>query len=379
MKKEVVKGFRDFTGKDADKRAVIKELVRRTFESYNFEQAETPIIEEESFVRGDDSNDEIISDIFKLTDKGKRKLALRYEFTFQLKRIARNKKLPYKRFQIGPVFRDEPVAGNRLRQFTQCDIDVVGASIKDEAEVLAIVKEILDKLKIKSVFYVNNRKLLNEILDELNVKKKQEVIREIDKLDKLPEKEVLRNLKKCGAEKLLEVVKKKENYFEKYKSYEEIKALKDYCGYYGLKVVFAPGLARGLAYYNGNVFEIKSNIKETICGGGSYLVDGVQSTGISLGLERLQAVTNMIVNIDKFLVVSLEQDKKAIELAKKLRAQGKNVGVFYGKPSKALEYANAYGIKNVIFVGAQEVKKKVFKVKNMITGRQRVVKITKVK
>jgi len=120
-------------------------------------------IESEEFVRGENPNDEAVSDVYKLKDKGKENLALRYEFTFQLKRIVKGKKLPYKRFQIGPVFRDEPVTGNRLRQFTQCDIDIVGSNAKSEAEVLAMIKEILDKLKIKSITYVNNRKLLNEI------------------------------------------------------------------------------------------------------------------------------------------------------------------------------------------------------------------------
>ena len=127
------------------------------------------------------SLDEVISDIFKLKDKGKRNLALRYEFTFQLKRISQNQKLPFKRFQIGPVFRDEPVSGNRLRQFTQCDIDTVGATINDEAEILAATKDILDALKIKSVIYVNNRKLLNEILDEQEIKNKIDVIKELDR------------------------------------------------------------------------------------------------------------------------------------------------------------------------------------------------------
>ena len=73
--------------------------------------------------------------------------------------------------------------------------------------------------------------------------------------------------------------------------------------------------------------------------------------------------------IEKYLIVSLGEDKKAIDLAKKLRIQGKNVSVFYGKPSKALEYANSYKIKKVIFVGEKEVKEKVFRIKNMITGR----------
>lgn len=375
MTTDLVKGFKDVTGKQAEKRAFINEVIRRTFEKYNYEQAETPIIEYEEFVKGQNWDDDAISNIFKLSDKGKRKLALRYEFTFQLKRIAKNKKLPYKRFQIGPVFRDEPVQGNRLRQFTQCDIDVVGSSVKDEAEILSAISEILNSLKIKYIIYINNRKLLNEILDELKIKKKEQVIREIDKLDKLSEKEVKQNLKKLGAEKILEIIRNKEPYFKKYKSYSEIEELKKYCAYFGAKVMFYPSLARGLSYYNGNVFEIKSNINESICAGGSYLVDDVQSTGISIGLDRLELVTNVLLSIEKILVVSLKQDKKTIQVAQKLRRQGKNVSIYYGKPSKALEYANAYGIKKVIFIGQKEVKKKVFKVKDMMSGRTRVLVI----
>jgi histidyl-tRNA synthetase len=371
MKTDLVKGFIDYSGKDAQKRAIVQEVIKQVFERYNFEMVETPIIEYEEFVKGENSNDEAISDIFRLSDKGKRKLALRYEFTFQLKRIAKNKKLPFKRFQIGPVFRDEPITGNRLRQFTQCDVDVIGSSVKEEAELLAITKEIFNALKIKSVIYVNNRKLLNEILGNLGVKKKEEAIREIDKLDKLPEKVVRKNLEKYGAEKIVSIFKKDEKFFEKFNGYKEIKELKDYCKLYGVEVKFSPFLARGLSYYNGNVFEIKSDIKETVCAGGSYLVDGVQSTGISFGLDRLQLVAKMIVDIEKYLVVSLNQDKKAISVAKQLRAKGKNASVYFGKPSKALEYANVYGIKKVIFVGAQEVKKKIIMVKDMVSGRER--------
>jgi len=375
MKTDIIKGFRDFTGKDAEKFSVINEVVRRTFEQYNFEQVRTPIVESEEFVKGENADDEAVSDVYKLQDKGKRKLALRYEFTFQLKRIVKGKKLPYKRFQIGPVFRDEPVTGNRLRQFTQCDIDTIGSNVKSEAEVLAVTKEILDKLKIKSIAYVNNRKLLNEILEEQGVKKKEEVIREIDKLDKLPEKEVRQNLKKFGVEKILDVFKKPEKFFEKYEFYSEINELKEACAMYGLKVVFSPFLARGLSYYNGSVFEIKGKgMKETICGGGTYMVNKTQATGISFAIERLMAVTNMILNIDKMLVVSLEKDKEAVELANKLRKKGKNVSVFFGKPSKALEYANYYGIKKVVFVGDKEIKAKKFKVKYMKSGREILLK-----
>jgi len=376
MKTETVKGFQDFTGEEAEKRAVIREVIRQVFERRNFEQVETPIVEYEEFVKGYNACDEAISDIFKLQDRGKRKLALRYEFTFQLKRLAENKKLPYKRFQIGPTFRDEPVSSNRFRQFTQCDIDIVGSSVKDEAEVLAAAKEILDALKIDSVIYFNNRKLLNEILDEIGVQRenKEDAIREIDKLEKLGEKEVRENLKKFGAEKLIEIVKGPVGSFRKYESFKEIEALAKECKLIGVDVRFVPSLARGLAYYNGSVFELKSKrMKESIGAGGSYIFNNIQSTGISFGLERLAVLTKMIVKIDKYLVVSLNEDRKALALAQKIRKSGKNVSVYYGKPSKALEYANAYKINNVIFVGAKEIKKKMFRVKNMRTGKEKVL------
>ncbi|MBT3405018.1 histidine--tRNA ligase [archaeon] len=371
MNIDTIKGFKDFVGEEGTKFSVIREMARQVFERYNFEEVQTPVIEREEFVRGDkvQANDEVISDIFTLQDKGKRKLALRYEFTFQLKRIAQNKKLPYKRFQIGPVFRDEPISGNRLRQFTQCDVDVIGSTIKEEAEILSIMKQILGTLKIKSVIYVNNRKLLNEILNEVGVENNPEVIGEIDKMDKLSEKEIKENLKKFGAEEVFGILKKPESYFKKYKAYSEVAELKKLCKNYGFEIKFSPSLARGLSYYIGNVFEIKSDIKETICGGGSYMVAGQPATGISFSIERMMAVTKMQIEIEKYLIVSLGEDKKAIDLAKKLRIQGKNVSVFYGKPSKALEYANSYKIKKVIFVGEKEVKEKVFRIKNMITGR----------
>ena len=375
---ESVKGFKDKLGKEAEKAAFIREVARQTFEKYNFIEVETPVVEYEEFVKGENQNDEAVSDIFRLQDRGKRNLALRYEFTFQLKRIAQNQKLPFKRFQIGPVFRDEPVAGNRLRQFTQCDIDVVGATIKDEAEILATVKDILDALKIDATIYVNNRRLLNEILDEAKIKNKEEAIREIDKLDKLTEKEVFENLKKIGAEKILEIFKKPESFFKKYKSYYEIKELKNDAKLYGIEVNFSPTLARGLSYYTGNVFEIKSKIKETICAGGTYLIDGITSSGISFSIERLMVVTNVLIDIEKILIVSINEDKKAVELSKKIRKLGKNVSVYFGKPSRALEYANSYGIKKVIFVGKEEIQKKKIKVRNMLTGKEVILTIERI-
>jgi len=377
MNTEPVKGFRDFSGEEAEKRAEIRKVLVETFEKYGFEPAETPLIEREEFVRGENANDEAVSDVFKLKDKGKRDLALRYEFTFQLKRLANNKKLPYKRYQIGEVFRDEPVSANRFRQFTQCDVDIVGSSVKEESEILALVNEVFDKLGIDIVVLINNRKLLNEILDDLKIiKNKEQVLREIDKYDKLPEKEIKANLKKLKAEKVLDALKKGEKYFSKFESYKEVISLIDYCRTYGFEVKFSPTVIRGLSYYNGSVFEIKAKgIKETICAGGSYLVNGIQATGISFGLERISMLAKIKNEKEKILVVSLEQDREAIKLAQKLRGKGERVLVYYGKPSKALDFANSYKIGKVIFVGEKEVKAKKFKVKDMVSGKESILKI----
>jgi len=199
---ETVKGFKDFTGAEALKRMKVREIIAKNFRLFGFEPAETPVIEYEEFVKSGNESDEAVSDIFKLKDKGQRELALRYEFTFQLKRLAQNRKLPYKRYQIGEVFRDEPVSANRFRQFTQADADIVGSSVKEEAEILAMTAKTLKELGIKANILVNNRKLMNEILNSEQIRDKDNVIKEIDKMDKLTEQEVRKNLKKYGAERI---------------------------------------------------------------------------------------------------------------------------------------------------------------------------------
>jgi len=379
MQLETPKGFRDFTGLDAQKREQIRNILIGTFRKYGFEPAETPIIEFREFVEGENKQDEAVSDIFRLKDRGERDLALRYEFTFQLKRLMQAKKLPYKRYQIGSVFRDEPTSGNRMRQFTQCDIDVVSSSFRDEAEILAITSSILSKLGIKFTIFINNRKLLNEILEKENIPSESflDVIKEIDKLDKLPEQEIIKNLKKFRAENLLSIFKNPESFFERYENYKEIKELKEYCGYYGIKVKFLPSLARGLSYYNGSVFEVKSEIKESITGGGSYIFNGVQCTGISFGLDRLSSLANLALESKTLLIISIQQDKRAVEIAESLREKEIPCILSYGKISKSLEFANAKNIPYVFFLGDEEVKKKLVKLRDMKTGKEVLFSLAK--
>jgi histidyl-tRNA synthetase len=374
-KTDTVKGFQDYTGEEALKRAKIKKIIQEQFELYGFEPAETPTVEFKEFVEGDNPNDEAVSGTFKLEDRGGRDLALKYESTFQLKRISKNQKLPYKRYEICRVFRDEPANANRFREFTQCDADIVGSSPKDEAEIFSLIKKILDMLEIKSVIKVNNRRLLNEIMvsEGIEEKDREQAIRELDKLDKIPRNEVADNLKKIKAEKLLKIVEKGD--FKKYGFYNEIKELQKLCKAYGVKLEFSPTLARGLSYYNGTIFEIKTKeMRETICAGGAYLVGDAQSFGLTFGLDRVSSLTKLSGDPTSIQIISIDQDEEAIVLTEKLRDKGISVNLILDKsPGKALEYANAKGVEKVIFVGKDEVKSKKFKVKNMTSGEEKLV------
>ena len=376
---ETVKGFNDYLGIEAKKRQKVLDIIRKEFELCGFEPVDTPIIEYEEFFKGEDSNDQAVRDVFKIQDRGKRKLALRYEFTFQLKRITKNQKLPYKRFQMGYVFRDEPIRKGRTRQFIQCDIDVIGSTKKDEAECLAVAKKCFDALKIPVTIYINNRKLLDEILEKEGIAKenRQQVIREIDKLDKLSKKQVQENLKKLNAEKVLKVFDQKKDFFKKYDSYKEIEELEKYLEFYKVKTEFRPFLARGFSYYNGSVFEAWSpKLDASLLGGGSFLVDKNQSTGLGLGMEPIMLLAEVEEEKNQILIVSLNQDKKAIEIAEKLRKKEERVNLVSGKsPSKALDYANSKGISRVVIIGENEVKSGKFKVKNMDSGKEEVLKV----
>lgn len=374
---EEVKGFSDYTGEEAIKREKIREILVRNFELYGFEPAEAPIIEQEEFVRGENEFDEAVSDIFKLKDKGNRSLALRYELTFQLKRQALNKKLPYKRFSIGPVFRDEPISGNRFRQITQCDVDIIGSTVKEEAEILALTARTMKELGIEAEINVNSRKLLNSVIKSLGIDNQEFVLRQIDKIDKQGEdyvkSELAKFIDKETIVKLFKLLGKKTN-LRKFEGYKELAELIKLCKIYDVKITFNPFLARGLSYYNGIVFEVKTKeMKESICGGGSYLINNIQSTGISFGLERLSQLAKVKENEKKVLIISISEDKKAINLAEKMRKTGIKV-IISDKISKGLDYANSYSIPYVIFIGSEEVKKKKLKIRDMKTGKEEMLR-----
>mgnify|MGYP005624273101 FL=1 len=376
MNTNTIKGFKDFTGDEARKRARIRKILVGTFELFGFEPAETPTIESEEFVRGENTSDEAVSDIFTLSDKAKRSLALKYESTFQLKRIAQNQKLPYKRYQIERVFRNEPIKKGRQREFTQCDVDVIGSSINDEAEMIAMLASVLKKLNVNAKILINNRKLINEILETENIKEmnREQVMRELDKLDKLPKKEVADNLKKLGAEKLLDILEKGEKAFEKYAYYKQIKELLTLLKGYKVDVEFKPTLARGLSYYNGTVLEVEGSEEGigSIAAGGAYLINDMQSFGFAFGLDRISMISDLESEYTNYLLVSLGQEKKTIRLATALRENNKSTQILLDKSlKKAMDYANVKNIQKVIIIGGDEVKSKRYKVKDMESGKEK--------
>jgi histidyl-tRNA synthetase len=388
MEIELVRGFRDVLPVESLKRQKIKETIEKKFKIFGFVPVETPTIEYEKFARGDNENDGAVSDMFKLKDRGNRELSLRYEFTFQLQRIFKenqNIKLPFRRYQIGNVFRDEPVEKDRYREFVQCDADIMGdESVNAEAELLALSDSVCKELGIKYSLKINSRKLLNSILKKLDISDGLNVIRELDKLDKLGEDEIKKNLTQFADKmQILDLFKLSEkdiSYFvaEKFEGAQELNELFKLLKTYKIKAEFSPFLARGFSYYTGIVFEAYSKeIKGSIFAGGRFdnlvgklIKRQIPSVGVSFG--RILDYPIKDAEFVKYLLISINQDKKTIELMNKLRE--KEISCFMmDKISKALDYANYYKIPYVVFVGKEEIKKEKFKLRDMKTGNEKLV------
>jgi len=388
-----VKGFQDFLPPESLKREAVKKIVEKYFKLYGFQPIETPVIEFDELMQSDDlgEEDEAISDRFRLQDRGKRNLGLRYEFTFQLARIFKenpNIKLPFRRYQIGEVFRDEPISAGRFRQFTQCDIDIIGdPTIAADADCVAAFSDILKELKIDSVIEINNRKLLNAIIESIEIKKPKRVMREIDKIDKIGEDEVKSNLRKYADTNqiltLFKLLEKDLKFFKQnaFDGAEELEDLTEECKIRGAKVKFNPFLTRGLGYYTGNVFEIKQAGGKSMAGGGRYdksvgkfLGKEIPAVGISFGLERMiKLATIKTKPIPKALLISISQGVNTEKLARSLRKAGVSCITTDNKIGKALEYANSLQIPYVVFIGSEEIEKKKYKLKNMTTGSEKLL------
>jgi histidyl-tRNA synthetase len=323
-------------------------------------------------------------------------------------------KMPFKRYEIGKVFRDGPIKTGRFREFTQCDVDIVGVDSQiAEAELMVMALDAFRKLDLNVTIQYNNRKLLTGMLDIFGTEyeKINKVVLILDKLEKVGLEAVVYELNDQGLSNstvnlimqfLTDDGNSNFSYFESFseqneevrEGLNELKELESYLEFLSVnkQCVFNPFLARGLEIYTGTVYEIflaDQSIKSSIGSGGRYdnAIGGLIGTnenfstvGISFGLDVIYTAMSSTEkelkenpNVD-YYVVPLGTQKESLLVANYLRNKGYKVEFEMSnkKLGKALDKANKEKFRNVIIIGENEVKNNQFKVKDMITGDESI-------
>ena len=414
MEIENVKGGYDYLPEEQKIRNYINDTLKTVFEEYGYASIETPILCYYDILAGkyDESND-LLNEIYKLSDQGKRKLGLRYDLTVPFsKLIALNKNkitMPFKRYEIAKVFRDGPIKAGRDREFTQCDVDVVGIEGQMiEAELVSLYVEAFKKLEIDVEIKYNSRKLMNGLILECGVADEltSKTITIIDKIEKLSKADFNKALLEIGlnekqSEKLQEYFSLSlEQISEMFKNSEnvvlneglkELNELNDYLVALNLQnyCKFTSSLARGQDYYTGTVFEVyekNGKLNCSIGGGGRYdkiitdfIKDGnvYPAVGVSFGLTSLYTILKDRAEFSSkslldFYIIPMGTEKESLKLAIELRKQGYKVDISMNgrKLKKCLDYANKANIPYVIVLGEDEINNNKFVIKDMINKNQ---------
>ena len=405
-----LKGTFDFLPEKQYVRNQIIDTLKKNFEEYGYLPLETPILNEFDLLKYKYSEGaEILHEVYRLTDQGKRDIGLRYDLTVPFcKVIALNKDLtmPFRRYEIGRVFRDGPVKAGRTREFYQCDVDVVGVDGRFiEIEQMQMVAKSFKELGIDIVIKWNNRKLMTGILEYFGFKVEQfdAVISLIDRLEKISRKELLDEFVKFGLNEekvnnLLDLFAKSLVEYNALAELSEIANLKEgvsecieidsYIQKLNLQNVceFSPTLARGLGIYTGTVFEFfdkEKRITSSLGGGGRYnkiitnFMDNGQeypACGLSFGLEPIYYILSQkdAPSFVDVLIIPMGTEIDSLKIAESLRNAGvKTVVELSGrKVKKAFDYANKQKIKYVMVVGENEINSAVYYLKNVETGEQ---------
>ena len=402
----------------------MKEKIAKSYEKFGFLPIDTPVIEMSEVLLAK-AGGETEKQIYRF-NKGENDLALRFDLTVPLAKYVtqyyNNLAFPFRRYQIGKVYRGERPQKGRFREFYQCDIDIIGdgeLSIINDAELPAVIYNTIRELGFSDfTICMNNRKILNGLFKELNQEENSvEIMRIIDKLEKIGKENVIECLRDINVpeqeinkimefiqidgttdEKLekLEKLNISNELFEK--GLEELRQVVKYVRGFGVpdtnfKVDLT--IARGLDYYTGTVYETFLNdYREigSVCSGGryenlaEYYTDRkLPGVGVSIGLTRLfyklnelKAINAKQTSIAKVLVISMVEDmSKSLETATKLRANGINAEVYLeDKKIKAkFKYADRLKIPYVIVVGEDEIANNVVTLKNMQTGEQETLTI----
>ncbi|GIN85818.1 histidine--tRNA ligase 1 [Heyndrickxia sporothermodurans] len=417
-----VKGTQDYLPEAEETRRKIRRTLEDVFIQYGCQPLETPILNYEELLASKyGGGAEILEEMYTLSDRGERKLALRYDLTIPFaKVVAMNPtiKMPFKRYEIGKVFRDGPIKTGRLREFTQCDVDIVGIQSQvAEAELMIMAIDAFEKLNIDVTIQYNNRKLLIGMLQAFKTPENQinRVVLILDKLEKVGLEEVISELAAQGLPSetvhsikgfLINENNTDYTYFEQFaelnpliqSGIDELKELEMYLDYLKVKnkCIFNPFLARGLEIYTGTIYEIfmtDKSLKSSIGSGGRYdnAIGGllgtnekVSTVGISFGLDVIYTALLQSNEIKKnassidYYVIPLNTWKESLLVASELRKKGFKVEVEMGnkKIGKALDKANKEKVRKVIIIGEAEVQRNQYKVKDMITGEEQVEAFT---
>ncbi len=408
---KILKGTRDFGPEEMAKRLHVINILRGVFARHGFDTIETPALEYAETILGKygEEGDKLT---YTFEDHGGRKIALRYDQTVPTARFVAanwsNLAMPFKRYQIGPVWRADKPQRGRYREFYQCDIDIVGStSTMADAQVAKVIDDAFTALDVSPfLIRVNSRALLNELLDACGVKKAQHtaVIRLIDKLDKQSLKEVVADILALGVDKKAVAALEKTILAEKarhdlsalpvVKSSQTVQEFLALCKRLGIPdahIQLDLTLARGLDYYTGIIFEvvIPDSGLGSVCGGGRYdNLTGLFShkvfpgTGVAFGLDRIMVwldenhkLDNLTLNSQVLVAHFADTLDASIETLKALHKVGINAELYLedDKLQKQFKYADKKRIPWVLLQGGDEVKKGQVMLRNMKTGDQDTV------
>ena len=418
-------GFMELLPKDQIRFNEIKEKIQRSYEKFGFLPLDTPVIEYSEVLLAK-AGGETEKQIYRF-NKGDTDLSLRFDLTVPLaKYVAEyygNLSFPFKRYQIGKVYRGEKAQAGRFREFYQCDVDIIGdgsLNIMYDAEIPSIIYTTFRNLGFEDfTICINNRKILNGMFEALNLKEKAiDILRIIDKIEKIGKEAVIEEFKNLGlndgqiktivdfieisgtADEKIESLKNLGIDTDEFKlGVEElgtvIKLIRKYkVPEKNFKVDLS--IARGLDYYTGTVYEtFLDNYKNlgSVCSGGryenlaEYYTDKkLPGVGISIGLSRFfyqlnkeNIIKDENKSIAKVLVAPMDEtlNEYALEVGTKLRDNDINTEVFLeDKKFKAkLKYADKLAIPYVVVIGEDEAKDNKITVKNMVSGEQETLKV----
>ena len=449
QKPTLPKGTRDFGPEQMRKRLFIFDTIRQTFQRFAFQPLETPAMESLATLMGKygEEGDQLLFKILNSGDYaadlteldiavGSKKLTpkiaekgLRYDLTVPFARYVvmnrNNLTMPFKRYQMQPVWRADRPQKGRYREFYQCDADVVGTdSLLCEAEIIFMIHEVFKNLGIDFTLKINNRKILAGFAEVMGMPGQEGLLSvAIDKLDKIGPAKVLDELREKGftgeALKMVQQImgplfmaqienKDKTDLNDKLTDLEnrlsrsevgqkgvaELKEILYLAKQYGLpldNIEFDPTLARGLSYYTGAIFEVKARDIQigSISGGGRYDnltgalgMPGLSGVGISFGVDRIYDVMEerglFGSNTEQgtlVLIAPFDTDARAyaLPLLRQLREANIRAEMYPDvvKVKKMLDYANAKDIPFVVLIGSEEMQTGQLSLKNMITGEQR--------